>query len=75
MGHSDPRKPRVHYMHGPSNLLFILIVGIAIVLGGRKAGPALQELVRGGPRPPSHPLGGDDSKFLNRPRSRPSREF
>ena len=55
------------------NLIFILIVGLAI-FSWKKIGLAIQELARGGPRPPSHPLMGDDSKFLNRRRSRPSPE-
>ena len=53
------------------DLLFILIIALA-VLGSKKIGLAIQELARGGPRPPSHPLLGDDSKFLNRARSRAS---
>ena len=55
------------------DLLFILIIGLA-VLGSKKIGLAIQELARG-PRPPAHPLLGDDSKFLNRVRSRPSSEL
>ena len=50
------------------DLLFILIIALA-VLSWEKIGMAIQELARGGPRPPSHPLVGDDSKFLNRVRS------
>jgi hypothetical protein len=30
--------------------------------------PALRDLFRGGPRPPSHPLPSDDSRLLNRRR-------
>ena len=56
------------------DLLFILIIALA-VLGSKKIGLAIQELARGGPRPPSHPLLGDDSKFLTRVRSRPSSEL
>ena len=55
------------------NLIFILIVGLAI-FSWKKIGLAIQELARGGPRPLSHPLMGDDSRFLNRRRSRPSPE-
>jgi hypothetical protein len=51
------------------DLLFIFIIGLAI-WGSKAIGRAIEELARGGPRPPSHPLSGDDSKFLNRPRSR-----
>jgi len=51
------------------DLLFILIIGLA-VLSWEKIGLAIQELAQGGPRPPSHPLVGDDSKFLNRVRPR-----
>jgi len=50
------------------NLLFILIFGLAI-FHWKKVGLAIQELARGGPRPPSHPIPGDDSKLLNRRRS------
>ena len=39
---------------------------------GSKLIPAIRDLFRGGLRPPSHPMPGDDSKILNRPRSRPS---
>jgi len=51
------------------DLLFILIIALA-VLSWEKIGLAIQELARGGPRPPSHPIPGDDSKFLNRVRAR-----
>ena len=56
------------------NLLFILMLGLAI-FNWKKVGLAIQELGRGGPRPPSHPLPGDDSKILNRRRSRPRPEL
>jgi len=56
------------------NLLFILIIALA-VLSWEKIGLAIQELARGGPRPPSHPLLGDDSRFLNRVRSRRSADL
>ena len=49
------------------DLLFILIIALA-VLGSEKIGLAIQELARGGPRPPSHPL-------LNRVRSRRSADL
>jgi len=32
--------------------------------------PVLRDLFRGGPRPPSHPLPGDDSPLLNRRRTK-----
>jgi hypothetical protein len=35
-----------------------------------KLGPAIQDMLRGGPRPPSHPLPADDSVILNRRRVR-----
>ena len=56
------------------DLLFILIIALA-VLSWEKIGLAIQELARGGPRPPSHPLLGDDSRFLNRVRSRRSADL
>jgi len=52
------------------DLLFILIIALA-VSGSKRIGLAIQELARGGPRPPSHPLLGDDSRFVNRVRSSP----
>jgi hypothetical protein len=55
------------------NLVFVLLLGLAI-LSSKKIGLAIRELARGGPRPPSHPLPGDDSRFLNRARSSPSPE-
>ena len=56
------------------DLLFILIIALA-VLSWEKIGLAIQELARGGPRPPSHPLPGDDSRFLHRGRSRRSADL
>jgi len=56
------------------DLLFILIIGLA-VLSWEKIGLAIQELAQGGPRPPAHPLLGDDSKFLTRVRSRRSADL
>jgi len=52
---------------GKFELLAILLVILAMS-GGGMFGPAIRGLFRGGPRPPSHPLPGDDSKILNRPR-------
>jgi hypothetical protein len=43
---------------------------VAVVLfWGDKLGPAIRDLFRGGPRPPSHPIPADDSRILNRRRS------
>jgi hypothetical protein len=33
-----------------------------------RLGPAIRDIFRGGPRPPSHPLPADDSAILTRPR-------
>jgi hypothetical protein len=49
---------------------------LLLLLGGRTRlrtigahlGPAIEELMRGGPRPPSHPIPGNDSWFLTRRR-------
>jgi hypothetical protein len=49
-------------------LLFALVMAALFLWG--KVGPALRDLFRGGPRPPSHPLPADDSKILNRRRGR-----
>jgi hypothetical protein len=46
--------------------LFIVAV---VLFSGDKLGPAIRDLFRGGPRPPSHPIPADDSKILNRRRS------
>jgi len=56
------------------DLFFILIIAVA-VLSWQRIGGAIHELARGGPRPPSHPIPGDDSKFLNRVRSRRSADL
>jgi hypothetical protein len=50
-------------------LLVMLLLAI-VLFGGNKLGPAIRDMFRGGPRPPSHPIPGDDSRILNR---RPSR--
>jgi|HubBroStandDraft_6_1064221.scaffolds.fasta_scaffold1692427_2 hypothetical protein len=47
----------------------LFIVAVAL-FSGDKLGPAIRDLFRGGPRPPSHPIPADDSKILNRHRSR-----
>jgi hypothetical protein len=56
-------------MHA-GQLVFILFVAGFWIMGGSKwLGPAIDELFRGGPRPPSHPIPGNDSRFLTRRRS------
>jgi hypothetical protein len=49
----------------------ILMFSLAIALFGirNKFGPAIRDLLHGGPRPRSHPIPADDSRILNRPRS------
>ncbi len=60
---------------GLPELLIAFVVAVLIFGGGgAKLGPAIRDMLRGGPRPPSHPLPGDDSVILNRPRRRPSPE-
>jgi hypothetical protein len=49
-----------------ARLALLAVVVIAAVFVARKAGPVLRDLLRGGPRPPSHPLPADDSRILNR---------
>jgi hypothetical protein len=46
-------------------------VGAAIFVA-RLAGPVVIDLLRGGPRPPSHPLPADDSAILRRKKVRQS---
>ena len=64
------------FIHGVGlpEVFVVLVVAMLLLFGGKvdKIGPAIRDLLRGGPRPPSHPLPGDDSVILNRPRRRPS---
>jgi hypothetical protein len=53
------------------NLLISLLL-VWVFFFSRKIGPAIRDMLRGGPRPPSHPLPADDSRILNRRRERPS---
>jgi len=55
-------------------IVAVLLAAIAALSVWEKIGPALRDLFRGGPRPPSHPLPSDDSKILNRRRSHSSSE-
>ncbi|MGA3236813.1 MAG: hypothetical protein ABSG03_10950 [Bryobacteraceae bacterium] len=55
----------------------VLLIALAMLMVGVRhiamLGQALQEFVNqlgGGPRPPTHPLPGNDSVIVNRPRSR-----
>lgn len=56
-------------------LLIALIVIVMLSFRRGKLGPLIRAIEEfknqfgGGPRPPSHPLPGNDSKMLNRPRS------
>jgi hypothetical protein len=52
-----------------------IVVVLLLLFRGNKLGPAIQDLFRGGPTPPSHPLPGDDSVILNRRRPAPIREL
>jgi len=45
----------------PDLLLAFLVAVLIFGGGGAKLGPVIRDLLRGGPRPPSHPLPGDDS--------------
>ena len=51
--------------------LFLLLV---IFIGRGKLGPAIRDMFRGGPRPPSHPLPANDSEILTRTRRKPATE-
>jgi len=47
----------------------LIVVSTIAVLLLLRVGPAIRDLFRGVPRPPSHPIPGDDSRFLTRRRS------
>jgi len=50
-----------------STPMVVVLFMVAVVLfWGDKLGPAIRDLFRGGPRPPSHPIPADDSRILNR---------
>ena len=51
-------------------LIAVVVTTVMFIQAVRVFGPVINDLFRGGPRPPSHPLLGDDSKFLTRRRSR-----
>ena len=53
---------------GFPELIVVLVVAILLIWGNKfgMAIQAIRDMFRGGPRPPSHPLPGDDSKILNR---------
>jgi hypothetical protein len=53
-------------------LKLILMFSLAIALFGIRntLGPAIRDLLHGGPRPPLHPIPANDSRILNRPRSK-----
>jgi hypothetical protein len=53
---------------GFPEILAIFMVAV-VLFWGDKLGPAIRDLFRGGPRPPSHPIPADDSRILNRRRS------
>jgi hypothetical protein len=63
----------MHYIGFPEMLsvpvVVVLFVLAVVLFWGDKLGPAITDLLRGGPRPPSHPIPADDSKILNRHRS------
>jgi len=50
--------------------VIVAVLFLLALFGGGKPGPALRDLFRGGPKPPSHPLPSNDSEILTRPRRR-----
>jgi hypothetical protein len=55
-------------MHAGQLIFVVFAAGFWMMGGSKWLGPAIDDLFRGGPRPPSHPLPGDDSRFLTRRR-------
>jgi hypothetical protein len=49
--------------------IFAILILAVVLFWGDKLGPAIRDLFRGGPRPPSHPIPSNDSTILNRRRS------
>lgn len=55
-------------MHVAPLIFVAFVVGFSLLGGAKWLGPAINELFRGGPRPPTHPIPGNDSRFLTRKR-------
>jgi hypothetical protein len=61
---------------GSAELVLVLMVAVTVLFGRGKVGSLIRALEEfqdqfwRGPRPPTHPLPGNDSKILNRLRSR-----
>jgi hypothetical protein len=55
-------------MHTGQLEFLVLALGFFLLGGAKWLGPAINELFRGGPRPPTHPIPGNDSRFLTRKR-------
>ena len=55
-------------MHAGQIVFLVFAAGFWMLGGAKWLGPAIDELFRGGPRPPNHPIPGDDSRFLTRRR-------
>jgi hypothetical protein len=53
-----------------ANDVLMTFIAVLLVFNAKRIGPALRDIFRGGPRPPSHPLPGDDSRILTRRRGR-----
>ncbi len=45
-----------------------IVMALIFLARGKWLGLVISELTRGGPRPPTHPIPGDDSRFLTRKR-------
>jgi hypothetical protein len=61
------------FIHGIGFPELVVMLVFAVILFDMnkfrdKIGPAIRDLLRGGPRPPSHPIPADDSRIINRPR-------
>jgi hypothetical protein len=55
-----------------SSDLIVVFATVVLLFMTKRLSAVLRDLFQGGPRPPSHPLLGDDSRILTRRRGRVS---